>query len=104
MTPLPSRSLRAEAGPPLRVIPGVSPRPSRHLPRSVRRAQERIVRGGRVLFFPAPNGSVRIIGLSDTDEWIAEFSCREADFSEAYLRRMEQHVTAKSRTPLTITG
>lgn len=65
-------------------------------PRKVVGRNERVVRGGKVLFFPAPGGAVRIIGLSEADEWIAEFSCREEDFSEVYIRRMEQHVAQKT--------
>jgi hypothetical protein len=45
-----------------------------------------------VLYFPAPNGTVRIVGISETGEWIAEFACRERDFDEKYVRRMAQHV------------
>src|SRR5690242_14949189 len=65
------------------------PAPSRARP------VERIVRGGRVLFYPAAEGVVRIVGLGPSDEWIAEFSCRELDFQEAYLRRMERMVARK---------
>lgn len=65
---------------------------------------QRIVRGGKVLFYPCPNGTVRIVGLSDTDEWIAEFTCRERDFSERYLRRMERHVAEKSGAAISIVG
>ncbi len=56
---------------------------------------ERLVRGGKVRFFPSPGGVIRIVGMAEDGEWIAEFSCREEDFTEAFLRRMERHVAQK---------
>lgn len=72
--------------------------------RAPKAVSERIVRGGKVRFHPGPNGTVRIIGLSESGEWIAEFSCREKDFSERYLRRMERHVAEKSGSKIAIVG
>lgn len=57
-----------------------------------------------MLFFPAPGGAVRIVGLSEANEWIAEFACREEDFSEVYLRRMEQHVAQKTGVRIAVVG
>jgi hypothetical protein len=74
--------------------PAVAAGPAQAKPTA--RRGERVVRGGRVTFYPAPNHTVRIVGLSDTDEWIAEFCCREADFTDEYVRRMERHVAAKT--------
>lgn len=65
---------------------------------------ERVVRGGKVVYFPAPNGAVRIVGLGDTGEWIAEFACREIDFNETYVHRMEQHVASKAGVRIAIVG
>lgn len=62
----------------------------------------RIIKGGRVLFYPAPNGTVRIVGLSEADEWVAEFVCREADFSETLVQQMERHVAACVGVPLAL--
>lgn len=54
---------------------------------------ERIVRGGTVLYFPAPNGTVRIVGLDDAGDWVAEFICKEANFGDVDMMRMERHVS-----------
>lgn len=65
---------------------------------------ERLVRGGKVLFYPCPGGAVRIVGLSESGEWIAEFACRERDFSEKYIRRMEQHVATTTGVRIAVLG
>lgn len=53
---------------------------------------ERVVNGGRVSAIPAPNGIIRIVGLANNGDWIAEFACRERDFDERLVHRMERHV------------
>lgn len=53
---------------------------------------ERTVNGGRVSAVPAPNGIIRIVGLANNGDWIAEFACRERDFDDRFVRRMERHV------------
>ncbi len=58
-----------------------------------RRATEWTVEGGKVVFFPCVRGAVRIVGLGPNDEWISEYICREEDFDEALVRRMQRHVT-----------
>jgi len=63
---------------------------------------ERVVRGGKVVFYPAPGGTVRIVGVSARGKWIAEFSCCTEDFTEAYLTRMEQHVERKAGLRLSV--
>lgn len=69
-----------------------------------RAAVTRAVRGGRVLFFPAAEGVVRIVGVGPHDEWIAEFCCLEADFREEYLRRMERHIARKTGARIALVG
>lgn len=61
-------------------------------PRKLTVPGERIVRGGKVLFYPAPDGSVKIVGLDEQGAWVAEFACRTRDFDEKYVRRMAHHV------------
>jgi hypothetical protein len=85
----------------IRTMLTVHPRP---VPNGAAERTERTVRGGSVTYFPAPNGTVRIVGVSDTGEWIAEFICREQDFDDAYVRRMERHVATKSGPHLSLLG
>jgi hypothetical protein len=64
----------------------------------------RSVRGGRVLFYPAAEGVIRIVGLGPSDNWLAEFSCLEADFKDEFLRRMERHVARKTGARMSLVG
>lgn len=73
-------------------------------PRQVVARAERLVRGGKVVVVPTPKGAVKIIGLSEADEWIAEFSCRAEDFKELYIRRMEHHVAEKTGVRIAVVG
>lgn len=76
--------------------------PSEDSPPPPTRPVERVVRGGRVLFYPAAEGIVRLVGLGLQDEWVCEFACREADFQERYLRSMERHILRKAGIRLTL--
>lgn len=62
------------------------------------------MRGGSVVAVPSGEGTVRIVGLSESGEWIAEFACREVDYDEAYIHRMEHHVATKTGVKIAIVG
>lgn len=55
------------------------------------------VRGGSVVFVPAPNGTVTITGLDTHGQWIAEYRCLVEDYTERFFDRMAGIVAAKSR-------
>lgn len=73
-------------------------------PRAVVGPTERLVRGGKVVVVPTAKGAVKIVGMSESDEWIAEFSCRLEDFKELYIRRMEHHVAEKTGVRIAVVG
>lgn len=53
---------------------------------------ERVVRGGKVLFYPCPDGTVRIVGVTDRGKWLGEWSCPTEIFNENMVLRMARHV------------
>lgn len=58
--------------------------------------------GGRVVFMPAPEGQIKIVGLDENDGWLCEFACLEVDYRDEYYRRMQRHVAAKTGARLAI--
>lgn len=46
----------------------------------------------RVKLYPAPNGTIRIIGVTATGEWVAEHFCLERNFDVKHIVAMERTV------------
>lgn len=46
----------------------------------------------RVKLFPAPNGTIRIVGVTKSGEWVAEHSCLERNFDVKHIIAMDRTV------------
>lgn len=44
----------------------------------------------RVLAFPSPAGTVRLVAVDDHERWIAEFTCRAEDLDERAITMLEE--------------
>lgn len=66
--------------------------------------RSRTVHGGSVVFCPAPNGTVCLTGLGARGEWIAEYRCLAADYTDAHFERMAKVVEKKARKLELVTG
>lgn len=67
-----------------------------HQQPAVAASRERVVRGGKVLFYPCPDGTVRIVGVTDRGRWVGEWHCLAEDYNENMMLRMARHVMKKA--------
>ena len=57
----------------------------------------------RVLVYPSPDGTVRLIGRTSDGRFVAEYVCLAEDFDERAVTRMERAVLRKeARHGLTV--
>ena len=55
----------------------------------------------RVQVIVSPNGTVRIVGVTLSGEWVAEHTCKAARFGERHVRAMEREVLREESLQIT---